>query len=85
MQMKLEPTLQCQLCPFGKQTRTPFRGTEHSATNIGDIIVSDICRPFENSIGGYKYFVMWIDVKSRHTNVDFLKDKECATVSDSFK
>ena len=84
-QMKFEPTLQCQHCPFRKQTHAPFRGTEHSATNISDVIVSDICGPFKHSIGGYKYFVTWIDMKCRYTNVDFLKDKECATVSDSFK
>ena len=27
----------------------------------------------------------WIDVKSRYANVDFIKDKECATISNSFK
>ena len=84
-QMKFKPTLQCQHCPFGKQTCTPFRGTEHSATNIGDVIVSNICGPFEHSIKGYKYFVTWRDMKSRYTNIDFLKDKECTTVSNSFK
>ena len=84
-QMKFEHTLQCQHCPFGKQTHAPFRGTEHSTTNISDVIVSNICRPFEHSIRGYKYFVTWIDLKSRYANIDFLKDKECTTVSDSFK
>ena len=27
----------------------------------------------------------WIDVKSRYASVDFIKDKECATISNSFK
>ena len=52
---------------------------------IGDTITSDFCGPFESSIGGYKYFVTWIDIKSRYASIDFLKNKGCATVSELFK
>ena len=83
--MKFEPVSQCTHCPFGKQTQAPFKGTENMQKEIGNTIASDLCGPFESSIGGYKYFVTWIDIKSRHASVDFLKNKECATMSDSFK
>ena len=36
-------------------------------------------------MNGYKYFVSWIDLKIRYANVDFLKDKESATVASSFR
>ena len=58
--MKFKPTLQCQHCPFGKQSHVPFKGTEHGAKYIGDIIVSNICGPFKHSVGGYKYLMTWI-------------------------
>jgi hypothetical protein len=78
-------TPQCTDCPYGKQTRAPFRKTEDLPNHIGDIIVSDLCGPFELSIGGYKYFVIWMDLKTRFASIDFIKDKECNTVSESFK
>jgi len=49
------------------------------------LIVSDLCGPFDTSIGGYKYFITWIDAKSRFACIDFLKNKECSTVTASFQ
>ena len=79
------PISQCPNCPYGKQTCAPFQKTEDIPVNIGDIIVSDVCGPFEVSIGGYKYFITWMDLKTRFTSIDFLKNKECSTISESFK
>ena len=76
---------QCTNCPFGKQTRIPFRNTEDLPAQIGDIIASDICGPFDLSVAGYRYFVTWIDLKSRYASIDFLKNKECTTITESFK
>ena len=72
-------------CPYGKQTHTPFKKVEAQPLEIGDTINSDLCGPFEASMNGYKYFVSWINLKTRYTNVDFLKDKESATVAASFR
>ena len=63
--LKTELTSQCANCPFGKQMQAPFKRIEDLPTAIGNIIVSDLCGPFEMSIGGYKYFITWIDLKSR--------------------
>ena len=84
-EMKFEPISQCMHCPFGKQTQAPFKGTENMQKEIGNTIALDLCGPFKSSIGGYKYFVTWIDIKSRHASINFLKNKKCVTVSDSFK
>ena len=62
--INFEQSTQCVDCPYGKQTRTPFRKVEGIPQNIGDIIASDLCGPFYTSIGGYKYFVTWIDLKT---------------------
>ena len=85
--MKIEGTAytQCAHCPYGKQTRAPFKRIEEPPLEIGDVIVTDLCGPFETSINGYKYFVSWIDLKTRYADIDFLKDKESATVAASFK
>jgi transposase InsO family protein len=75
---------QCENCPFGKITRKPFKLTEELPTNIGDLISSDVCGPFEASVGGFKYFVTWIDHKSKYVCIDFTKNKECTTITNSF-
>ena len=75
----------CVNCPFGKQIRAPFQKTEDTPRAIGDIIASDLCGPFETSIGGYKYFVTWLDLKTRYTSIEFLKNKESGTVTKSFR
>jgi hypothetical protein len=43
---------QCVDCPYGKQIRAPFKKTEDLPDHIGDVIASDVCGPFEPSIGG---------------------------------
>ena len=79
------PIPQCVNCLHEKQTQAPFQKTENLPDNIRDIEVSDLCSPFETSIGGFKYFITWIDLKSRFANIEFLKNKECDTISESFK
>ena len=36
-------------------------------------------------MGGFRHFVTWIDFKMRYVNIEFLKNKECRTVTESFK
>ena len=55
------PITQCTDFPYGKQMCTPFQKTELLPANISDVIVSDLCGPFETSVRGFKYFVTWID------------------------
>ena len=74
----------CHNCPFGKQSRAPFKGTETSAHNIGDLAVSDVCGPFTPSVEGYTYFVTIIDVKTRFATIYFTRDKRCSTITKCF-
>jgi len=83
--LKNDKQILCTDCPYGKQTQAPFNGTEELPANIGDIVSSDICGPFETSIGGFKYLITWIDLSSRYSSVDFLKTKDSNTVTGSFK
>ena len=68
-----------------QQARTPFKGSERFPLDIGNIIVSDLCSPFETLIGGYTYFIAWIDMKSHYASIEFIKNKKCATVTNSFR
>lgn len=80
-----EDISQCIHCPYGKQIRAPFKQTEEMPKDIGDIVASDLCGPFESSIGGFRYFVTWIDLKTRYVNIEFLKNKESQTVTEAFE
>ena len=79
------PNPQCLNCSYGKQTQAPFQKIKKLPKNIGDIIVSDLCSPFEALIGNFKYFVTWIETKTRFASVDFIRNKECSTITESFK
>jgi hypothetical protein len=48
---------QCLSCPYGKHTCSPFQKVENLPENIGDIIVSDLCGPFEASVGNFRYLL----------------------------
>ena len=75
----------CVDCPFGKQTRQLFKQSDKFPDDIGDIIASDVCGPFDLSVGRHKYFITWIDVKTCFVSIEFLRDKRCDTVTRSIK
>jgi transposase InsO family protein len=68
----------CKGCIQGKQHRQSFpHGGGTRASDILEIIHSDVCGPMNNtSLGGAKYFLTFIDDKSRKTFVYFLKSKD---------
>lgn len=66
---------ECEICCEGKQSRLPF-STGTQATEILQVVTSDICGPMEQlSIGGARYFLLFIDAFSRMTFIYFLKAK----------
>ncbi len=66
----------CQNCAQGKQTRSPFLESTRRSTELLEIVHSDVCGPLQtDSIGGSRYFVTFIDDKSRMVVVYFLKNK----------
>ena len=68
----------CEACIKGKQTRSSFpKGQATRATELLEIVHSDVCGPMQTtSLGGNRYFVTFIDDKSRFTAIYFMKTKD---------
>ena len=48
----------CEPCLLGKMTKTPFFGTMKRATDLLEIIHTDVCGPMSvDARGGYRYFL----------------------------
>lgn len=74
----------CEACLKGKMSRKPFPKKAHEIENALDVIVSDVCGPFqEKTIAGKRYFVTFIDVCSRYSYVYFINKK--SEVLEKFK
>ena len=67
----------CDYCLFGKHHRVTFNKTSKLKENILDMFYSNVCSPMQlESLGGSRYFVMFIDDASRKVWVYFLKRKD---------
>ena len=67
----------CDYCLLGKQHRVSFSSKSTKKSKILELVYSDVCGPIEvESLGGYKYFVTFIDDASRKTWVYLLKSKD---------
>ena len=48
----------CEPCLMGKMTKTPFSGTMEGATDLLEIIHTDVCDPMSvDARGKYRYFL----------------------------
>ena len=48
----------CEPCLLGKMTKTPFSGTMEQATDLLEIIHTDVCDPMSvDARGKYRYFL----------------------------
>ena len=66
----------CEACLMGKLTRTPFTGHVERATDLLEIIHSDVCGPMSvPARGGYLYFVTFTDDLSRYGYIYLMKQK----------
>lgn len=66
----------CGGCVEGKQHREAFpKKTQHRATDLLELIHSDVGCINIDSVGGSKYYVIFIDDFSRYTSIYFLKKK----------
>lgn len=74
----------CATCVKGKHHRLPFKHKGERATEILQLVHSDLCGPMEEkSIGGSKYFLTFIDDYSRKVFIYFLTTKD--EVEETFK
>src|SRR5215216_1578030 len=66
----------CEPCLMGKMTRTPFSGTMERATDLLEIIHTDVCGPMcIDARGGYRYFLTFTDDLSRYGYIYLMKHK----------
>src|SRR3954464_7414650 len=66
----------CGPCLMGKMTKTPFSGTIERATDLLEIIHTDVCGPMKiKARDKYHYFLTFTDVLSRYGYIYLMKHK----------
>ena len=66
----------CEPCLTGKMTKTPFSETMEQATNLLEIIHTDVYGPMSvEAHGGYRYFLTFTDDLSRYGYIYLTKHK----------
>ena len=61
-------------CLMGKMTKTLFSGTMERATDLLEIIHTDVCGPMNvEACGGYRYFLTFTDDLSRYGYIYLMK------------
>ena len=66
----------CEPCLMGKMTKTPFSGTMKKATDLLEIIHTDVCGPMNiEARDKYHYFLIFIDDLSRYEYIYLMKHK----------
>jgi hypothetical protein len=66
----------CEPCFMGKMTKTPFSGTMEQATDLLEIIHTDVCSPMSvEARSGYHYVLTFTVDLSRYGYVYLMKHK----------
>ena len=67
----------CEPCLMGKMTKTPFSEIMERATDLLEIIHTDVCGPMSvEARGGYHYFLTFTDDLSRYGYIYLMKLKQ---------
>jgi hypothetical protein len=68
--------LNCVSCIEGKMARAPFKKSTSVSSDVFELVHSDVCGPLPvNSSSGHRYFVTFIDDKSRFCFIYLMKQK----------
>ncbi|KAJ9543891.1 LOW QUALITY PROTEIN: hypothetical protein OSB04_023598 [Centaurea solstitialis] len=71
-----KPFDNCESCLSGKMTKQPFNKENERATDLLEIIHTDVCGPFSHvARGGYRYFITFTDDFSRYGYVYLMRHK----------
>ena len=66
----------CETCLMGKMTKTLFSGTMEQATDLLEIIHTDVCDLMSvKAHGRYRYFLTFTDDLSRYGYIYLMKHK----------
>src|SRR4051812_6131926 len=64
----------CQACLLGKMAKSPFSGLPERATDLLELIHTNVCGPMSTTArGGYHYFITFTYDFSRYTYVYLMK------------
>jgi hypothetical protein len=67
----------CKGCALGKYAKRAFPSSDNKSKGNLDLIHSNACGPISTmSIGGFNYYVSFIDDRSRKTWIYFMKTKD---------
>ena len=69
--------IECEACALGKQHREEFPvHKEKKQREIIELIHTDVCGPMQTlSLGGTRYFIIFVDDNSRFTWIYFIRKK----------
>ncbi|KAJ9544024.1 hypothetical protein OSB04_023731 [Centaurea solstitialis] len=71
-----KPFHNCESCLSGKMTKQPFNKENERATDLLEIIHTDVCGPSSHvARGGYRYFINFTDDFSRYGYVYLMRHK----------
>ena len=66
----------CEACLLGKMTKTPFTGFPERASDLLELIHTDVCGSMSTTTrGGFQYFITFTDDFSRYGHVYLIKHK----------
>ena len=66
----------CEACLLGKMTKTPFTGFPERASDLLELIHTDVCGPMSSTArGGFQYFITFTDDLSRYGYVYLMRHK----------
>jgi len=69
----------CGTCAIGQQHREAITGAREKAVELLEVVHSDICGPMQvNTISGERYYILFIDERSRRIAITLLKSKNQA-------
>jgi len=69
----------CTACLTGKIRHIPFRVSTHRTKGPLELVYSDLGRPIQTqSLGGCRYFILFIDDFTKYTSIYFLKSENVA-------
>ena len=66
----------CEACLLGKMIKTPFIGFPEKASDLLELIHTDVCGPMSSTArGGFQYFITFTDDLSRYGYVYLMRNK----------
>jgi hypothetical protein len=65
----------CNACQLAKSHQLPYSSSIHHSTKPLELIFSDVWGPAPTSVGGYKYYISFIDDFSKFTWIYLMHDR----------